>query len=201
MDKTPSPNSVRWAEIVSNITNPGLVLLVSLIIIASRYASSLGQLLVWTAFAALLLVVPGLLYATVIWRQERHIDVDISRREDRIVPLLLTTLGAVVMGYLVAGNSTSSSLELLSNILVVMLVCLTIITLVWKISLHAATLTALVTLIILFRGPVFAVFYLGIFPVGWARLVLKQHTPLQLVAGSLVGVVVTAVVGLLLNAR
>lgn len=190
----------RLAELISNLTNPALILVVSLAIIASRYTQSTQQLLVWTAIGTLILVVPGLLYATVSWRQEKQIDFDLSRREDRVVPLLLTTLGAVIIGYLVADRSGDTNLRLLGNILVMMLVSLTIITLVWKISLHAATLTALVTLIILFRGPYFGVLYLGIIPVAWARLVLKQHTAAQLVAGSLIGVATTAVVALLFRA-
>jgi membrane-associated phospholipid phosphatase len=70
---------------------------------------------------------------------------------------------------------------------------LTIITLIWKISLHAATMTAMVTILVLFSGSIFLWFYLFLIPIIWARLVLKQHTPAQLGAGIALGVSVTLV--------
>lgn len=194
---SPIINNRRLAEIISNLTNPALVLVVSLAIIASRYTTSTQQLLDWTAVGLLLLVVPGFLYATISWRQEKQIDLDLTRREDRVVPLLLTTLGAVIIGYIVSDRFGNHNLRLISNILVTMLVSLTIVTLVWKISLHAATMMALVTLIIIFRGSYFAVFYLGIIPVAWARLTLKQHTVAQVLAGSIIGIITTVLVALL----
>jgi len=181
----------RLAELVSFLTNPALVLTISLAIIISRYADSVQQFWRWTGVGVFLLLGPSFVYILYTWYKERKIDIDISQREDRIVPLMITTLGAVFGGYLVQTRLDSPTLLLLSYILVAMLVLLTIVTFVWKISLHSATLTATVSLLVFFRGPEFAWFYLLLIPIAWARLRLRQHTPAQLVAGSLTGVLVT----------
>lgn len=189
--------SAQWAETISVVTNPGLVMVVSLALITSFYAESTGQFWRWLGVSTALLVVPGLIYSAVTWQHEGKIDFDMTRREDRVVPLLLACLGAFIGSYFVSTRLDNPDLLLLSNTLVAMLVSLTIITTVWKISLHTSTLSALVTLLVIFRGPTFAWLYLAVLPVAWARLELKKHTQPQVVVGAIVGLIVTAVAALL----
>jgi len=179
------------AATISNIANPALLLLISLAVITAHYAVSTEQFVRWFSISTLLLMGPALFYTLWTWHKEKAIDLDITRREDRIVPLLLVSLGAVIGGYLVNSRLTDSNLLVFSNTLAAMLITLTIVTFVWKISLHAATLMALTTLLVLFRSPYFILLYPLIIPVGWARLTLKQHTLAQLLAGSIIGVLVT----------
>lgn len=191
MAESKKDRSEYLAEVISLFTNPALIVVISLAIITSHFASNAQEFWRWGGFAFLLLVLPSALYVFYTWKKERRIDLDITRREDRIVPLMLASLGALFAGYLIQTRQESASLLLLSNVLVAMLVLLTIVTFVWKISLHAATLMATVSLIIVFRGWEFAWLYLLIIPIAWARLRLNQHTPAQLLAGSLSGVAIT----------
>lgn len=187
-----SPTARRnTALIISQVANPILTVLLGLGIIAYRYAESNREALEWTTSGFGLIAGPGLIYTIVTWLKSRRLDVDISNREDRIIPLLLSTMGAVFASFLISSRSPSSSLILISYVVVAMLISLTFITFVWKISFHSATLTAAVTLLVLFRGPEFGWLYLLLIPVIWSRLVLKQHTPAQLVAGTLGGVTIT----------
>lgn len=186
-----SLDSKRLAELISTVSNPAIVFLVALAIITGHYAQSSSQYWRWLAIGTLLIIVPGLLYSSFTWYREKRIDIDITRRQDRFVPLLLASAGAVTGAYLINTRLNSSRLDLLADTLISTLVLLTIITFVWKISLHAATLTAVASLVIIFRGPEFLWLYLLFLPVAWARLVLKQHTIAQLSAGFIAGLVIT----------
>lgn len=184
---------VKLAELISFVTNPVILLVVVTSFVIYRYADNLTEFVQWLVAAIGLLVIPGMLYSIVIWAKERKLDIDITDREDRIVPLMLSTLGALIGGYLVSARLENSNLLFMSNVLVAYLICLTIITFIWKISLHAATMTAMVTILVLFSGPIFLWFYLFLLPIIWARLTLKQHTVAQLGAGILLGVSVTLI--------
>ncbi len=186
------------AELISTVTNPAIVFVVSLAFITYHYADTSNEFLTWTAIGTLLLVVaPGAAYALSTWRQEKRVDFDITKREDRVVPLMLASLGALFGSYLISSRLENENLLLVSNILVAMLVSLTIITFQWKISLHCATFAALATLLLLFGSPYFALLYGALLVIGWARLYLKHHTVAQVIGGSLIGAGVTAVITLL----
>lgn len=180
------------AEAVSFITNPALVIVAALGLIVFHYDNSSQQFWHRWLIASFLLTGPGLIFSAFVWAKEGKVDIDITNREDRLIPLLLSTLGAVIGSFLVFSHVKNSDMLLLSYILVAMLLSLTLITAVWKISLHAATITALATLLVLLGGPKFFVLYLLVIPVAWARLTLKQHTWPQLIGGTLMGVGVTA---------
>lgn len=182
------------AELISLIANPVLLLIVAATFISYRYADDSAEFFGWLAVALCLLVVPGLIYSAFIWVKERKIDIDISNREDRVVPLMLSTLGAMIAGYLLINHGVRNpELLLMNNVLVALLIALTIITTIWKVSLHTATTAALSTLLVLFGGTNFIWLFALLIPVAWSRLFLKQHTPAQLIAGTAVGVIITFV--------
>lgn len=191
MNLPSSENRVKEAKILSLVFNPVLLTVVGLAIITYRYADSSRQFLVWTLTGSALIIGPALLFALFYSLQQRRLDLDISRREDRIIPLMLASLGAFTGSYLVNTRVEIINLEVLSSVLVAVLISLTIVTFVWKISLHTAALTGIVTLLVVFRGPIFTLAYLTIIPVAWSRLTLKQHTPAQLTGGAIVGAGIT----------
>lgn len=110
---------------------------------------------------------------------------DMEKRKERIplFALVLTTTGlslAIIHFY---------GTQLLFNITLIFLILLAImaaITEFWKISLHAALVTAATIFINFLYGWRLSYLYLLIPLTGWARLKLKKHTPAQVVAGVLV---------------
>ena len=77
----------------------------------------------------------------------------------------------------------------------------TAITLVWKISFHTAVVAAAASVLTLLGGSWWALSWLAVPVVGWARIVLRAHTVAQVVAGLVVGAGVTTAVLLLAGVR
>ena len=75
---------------------------------------------------------------------------------------------------------------------------MTVITLYWKISIHAVGVIGPTMALSYAFWPWGLLFILVLPPIVWSRYVLKKHTPAQLVAGALVGFVITGTVFLLL---
>lgn len=185
------------AVVVSQLTSPVLIAGGSLAVVTFVFARESGDFIRFTLLGWLLLLGPGIFYAIYIWIKERRIDFDISDREDRIVPLLCSTFGAVIGSFLISSRLDDPRLLLISYVLVSMLILLTLITFFWKISLHAATSTAAIMLLILFQGFIYSWLLLIVPLIWWARLTLKQHTPAQLAAGTMTGLSVTVIAWLL----
>ncbi|QQG49843.1 MAG: phosphatase PAP2 family protein [Candidatus Berkelbacteria bacterium] len=177
---------------ISNASNPVLLVAVSLIYITNRYVDELQEVIGWSITGLTLIVIaPALIYLLVSRQYDKKIDMDITNRADRPLPLMLASLGALVGGVIVSNRLDSPNLLLMSQTLVAMLMVLTVISLVWKISIHASTMAALVTLLVIFRGRDLLPLYLLLIPLAWARLELKQHTIAQLIGGAMLGVAVT----------
>lgn len=183
----------KLAKTVSLLTNPALVVSVSVVLIVSRYADSMEKFWQGSLIGIGLLVVPGIIYSVYIWRKEGAVDLDLTERHDRIVPLMLSTLGAVIGSFIVQSKLENPTFTEMSFILVTMLAALTVVTTVWKISLHAATIAGLSSLLVVYQGNWFVLGYLVLLPVIWSRLQLKQHSPNQLIAGTILGAGLTLI--------
>ncbi|HDI74763.1 MAG TPA: hypothetical protein ENF55_02280 [Thermoprotei archaeon] len=126
---------------------------------------------------------PPLIYSKVLKRG----DIFVSKREDRI-PLFMPGL----LAYLVAAIFFKwknyiliAGLELVSFTSTLILF---IISFKWKISIHMASLTLPISYFTLVGYPQTLIFSLLVPLLAWARVKVKAHTPSQVLAGSIVGV-------------
>src|SRR3989344_799812 len=181
----------RLATFVSLATNPALIVSVGIVSAVSYYADTAEKIWQGSLIGIGLLVLPGLLYSVYVWHKEGAVDIDLTDSRDRILPLLLSSLGAIIGSYLVGSNLRSQTFAQISYILATLLVALTIVTTIWKISLHTATIAGVVSLLAIYRGEWFGLGYLILLPVAWSRLKLKQHTPNQLLGGMIFGTALT----------
>jgi membrane-associated phospholipid phosphatase len=62
-----------------------------------------------------------------------------------------------------------------------------LVTLVWKISIHVAVAAGAVVILALVFGPAWLLLVPLVAAVGWARVVLNDHSPAQSVAGATLG--------------
>ena len=169
----------RIAFTVSAVTSPYLVTALTAGVVVYLVHATVGELLLWvgiaTGFSAVLpfLLVLGLL------RLGRVTDMHVALREQRAVPLLATLLSATVGLCLLHRVGAAKQVLALGWAFLLNGALLTLITLRWKISVHAATFAACVIALGLVGSP-WAICALAFLPlVLWARLHRRRHTLMQ----------------------
>ncbi len=118
-------------------------------------------------------------------------DLGATSRESRWVPFVGAAasyfLGSIALLFVKAPPIVVSlMLCYLGNTLIMMMI-----TLRWKISVHASGITGPTTALVYSIGFAASAFSIVLIPVGWARIRLKAHTLPQFVAGALVTVITT----------
>jgi len=165
---------------------PILILIDYFVSLSSGVISPLWPIL----FFIILAVIP---VTTSFYMLHSHVikDWDISARKDR-TPYMLR--GVIVLFLLLVCTIVFKAPLLFTTTatLLCILECLyTLVTLYWKISMHAQLITLLCIYLTVFLGKTFAFSFLLIPIVFFARIDLKEHTLLQLIAGSLLTTIVS----------
>jgi membrane-associated phospholipid phosphatase len=193
----PIPLRVRprvWtdlARIFSTVCNPFLTSLALFVILAgasSRSAAEFWILLFNSiAFTSLL----PMLFVFYLYASDRIADLDMSNREERervfIAFVLFFALGTVDLWLIGAPPIMTASMAgyALSSLVVQW------ITRYWKISTHALGITAPLVALCTIYGSRPVPFLVLIPIVCWARVYLRAHTPLQVLAGVALAAVST----------
>ncbi|ACV24057.1 hypothetical protein Mefer_0218 [Methanocaldococcus fervens AG86] len=118
------------------------------------------------------------------WVKIKNEKWDIENKENRIAPLTFTL---IYLSILTLFWKNIFIIIFLANVLVVL-----IITKFWKISMHCYGLSGMAYLVYAFTGDVFlSILYLILTIItGYARIYLNKHTPLQVIAGTVLGFLV-----------
>ena len=181
------------AKIISFFLGPVFILLPIPFILVSKFSQSYYYALKWTVFSyAFILAVAIFVIIGVALKVFSNFDV--SKREQR--PLLFSFSAFATFCYLL-------SLYILDGPKVLFIACLAIILGLiiivvvnkWiKASIHMATATSVLLFIsIVYKGYFFLL--LSLVPLlAWARVKMKEHTPLETVIGSVLGIVITLIV-------
>jgi membrane-associated phospholipid phosphatase len=132
-------------------------------------------------------------------RQGRWDGHHVRNREGRLIPLLLCLVTTVLgLAILLIGRSPRDVIALDVAMLVTLLVC-TAITQLWKISLHSAVAGGALATLVLIYGPLSLVLVPLVVLIGWSRVVVRDHSAAQVIAGTLTGPVVGGVVFVLVR--
>jgi membrane-associated phospholipid phosphatase len=148
----------------------------------------------WGTIAALFTSV--LPYALILRgvRRGRLSDRNISLREQRIrfggVAIASILLGLAVLAVL---DAPAEMVALLASI-TVGVACGWVVTLWWKISVHAAIAAGAATVLTLVFGPALLAVWPLVSLIAWSRVQVGDHTPAQVLAGVALGIVVNATV-------
>jgi membrane-associated phospholipid phosphatase len=183
----------RAARVLTEVGAPVVVLVVMPLLVALHAAGDTGRGTGSGLLAALFFgVIP---FAYVLrgvqkgrWR-DHHVGGRAQRRPVFVFSLASMGAGAVLLAVIGAPR------ELGAFLLTVLgqAVLAGLITLVWKVSLHAWVSSIAGTALVVLYGWPALVLWPALAAVGWSRLELKDHTPLQVATGTLLGVVMTAV--------
>jgi membrane-associated phospholipid phosphatase len=186
------PRRLRVARLVGELLSPPPILVALAMIVAWDSSPTLGMAVVWGGIAAVFASV--LPYALILRgvRQGRLSDRNISLREQRIrfggVAITSILVGLAV---LVAFDAPAEMVALLVSI-AVGLACGWVITLWWKISVHAAIAAGAVTVLVLVSGTALLAAWPLVALIAWSRVEVGDHTPAQVLAGVALGIVVNA---------
>jgi membrane-associated phospholipid phosphatase len=118
-------------------------------------------------------------------------DIWASKRETRFVPFLGAISSYLIGTLVLVALSSPTIITALMMCYVGNTVIMMLVSLKWKISIHASGIAGPMTALVFALGVNAVPVLLLILPVGWARLTLKAHTPMQVVAGALVTILMT----------
>ncbi|MCQ2069625.1 MAG: hypothetical protein MJZ68_00640 [archaeon] len=121
-------------------------------------------------------------------------NMDIPDRKQRTVPAIAGIIFYIMGYFVVTAIDAPHVLTVLMAAYAVCTMFMTIISLYWKISFHAIGMVGPVMSLAMQYGPFLLLLLLCLFPIGWARYVLRKHTLAQLVAGVSLGFVLMIVV-------
>jgi membrane-associated phospholipid phosphatase len=191
LDPTPTVVPIKnrrvWrdlARILSTIFNPFLTALALFVILA--HASARGTLdFWWLLFLSTFFTSIGpMIYVFWLYATDRISDLDMSVRHEResvfSAFVVFYLLGTIVMWLMHAPTLMVASMAAytLSTLVV------QYITRYWKISTHALGITAPLVVLTLLYGQQTLPFLVLVPMVCWARVYLKAHTLLQVIAGA-----------------
>jgi membrane-associated phospholipid phosphatase len=149
--------------------------------------------LAWGAVAAFF---AGVLPTVFISRGVRRGDWDdryVGAKRPRLIVLGFIIASVAVGVALLAGFGAPGELTGYFGCMLGSVAVLAAITTVWKISIHCAVAAGSVTVLALLFGPALLPAYLLVALTAWSRVVLKDHTTAQVIAGSRLGVAAAAV--------
>jgi membrane-associated phospholipid phosphatase len=180
----------KSASVISLVFNPAVTAAFTFLILLYPLQSIQTFLLLMATCIAFGTMVP-LVMMYQLTKRGLISDFNVSERQQRTRPFV----GAAV-SYL-AGSGVLLLLNAPTIIIALMLcyacntLIMLLITLRWKISIHASGIAGPTTALVYSIGAWAAVFFILLIPVGWARVRLKAHTPWQVFAGALVTAIVT----------
>ena len=184
----------RFAELVSYIFHPLLIVIPTMVIAMVSLGSTLGQAIFWTVLSVVIVNLPMALLLFWGVRSGKYSDASVSIREQRTsIYAVGGTCLVILLAVLVIGKAPV--------VIVACLISAVIATALgyWinrytKLSLHSAAMAGC-TAVLLWTAPLIGVIMAAFAPlVGWARIRLKHHTPVQILIGWMVSMVCVFVV-------
>ena len=190
----PIPRRLRVARLVGELLSPPPILVAVALAVAWVSSPTRAMAVVWGTIAALFASV--LPYALILRgvRRGRLSDRNISLRKQRIrfggVAIASILFGLAVLAAL---DAPAEMVALLASI-AVGVACGWVVTLWWKISVHAAIAAGAATVLTLVFGPALLAVWPLVALIAWSRVQVGDHTPAQVLAGVALGIVVNATV-------
>lgn len=189
---------VRCARAISNILSPAAISVPVIVLVAFYQASNITRALLYAGITLLFLSIGPFGYILLNVRLGKLSDVDVSKRSERIRPFIFGLLSICLGWFVLVLTHGPSALMSVLMVTAISGLVMMLITLWWKISLHASTLAGAVTMLTIFYGAIMLPLFGLLVLVCWSRVVLRRHTLAQVIAGSLLGIVLTT---LLLKTR
>ncbi len=189
---------VKFARVFSNVVSPPVMFAVLGIVFAFHGQSPFfqdGRLFWinfgWAAVYGFLASLGPILVVLYLLKTGRISELHMSNTSERHIPYATAVIFAAIAFGLISWFDGPELLRCLALFNIVELIALALINIYWLISIHTTGIMATFVLIGLVFG--WNVSLIAVLPfvaaVTWVRLYLKRHTPAQVTAGMVLGVV------------
>ncbi len=185
---------LRFAGQVSNILAPATISLPFILLVAFYQAPNKLSALIYACITLFFLSVGPLLFIIVGVRMGKLSDIDVSRRSQRVGPFIFGIISAALGCLVLTLLNAPRNLQTVMIMTVFSGTIMMIITLWWKISMHASSLGGVATMLTVLYGSIMLPLFVLLVMVSWSRVALRRHTVPQVIAGSLAGIVLTLVI-------
>ncbi len=187
------------AERISAVTSPYLTVPAFILLAGYAFVTDLPELLLYWGITVGFTVGIPLSYAHYLASQGRVDSVHIFDQRARLGPLALTaasSLAGLSLLYIIGAPDGILRLAVLLPLLAVVTLGATALL---KISGHVSSWATGSTVVIVLHGVYALPLLLGAVPIGWSRLALGRHRPVEVVVGLLYGIGTAALLTLLLG--
>jgi membrane-associated phospholipid phosphatase len=184
----------RIAELVSYIFHPLIVVIPTLVIAMVSLGSTVWEAIFWTVLSIAIVNLPMALLLFWGVRSGKYSDASVSIREQRTSIFAVGGICLVILlVVLIIGKAPVVIIACLVSA-VIATVLGYVINRYTKLSLHSAAMAGC-TAVLLWTAPLIGVVMAIFAPlVGWARIRLKHHTPVQILIGWMVSMICVFVV-------
>jgi membrane-associated phospholipid phosphatase len=189
---------ISWARLISDLLSPPVIWGLMAFPIAFHTTESQERAVIWAlTYSVMVCILPALYIGFMVWRG--HItDIHMRVREQRVRPFIVSLICTAIAWTMLRWMGAPSLLPLFTLFSLIQIAVMLLITLIWKISMHSMSISGAVVLAGALYGPGTALLLAPLIGVvGAARIKLQRHTPAEVIAGGLLGAVLTAVMFLI----
>ncbi|MFY9654789.1 MAG: phosphatase PAP2 family protein [Trebonia sp.] len=179
------------AERVTYLLEPKNWIIATVIVVGWHADGTAG--LGWGLLAAFFAGVVPTLFITRGIRHGQWDDRNVGAKRPRLIVLTFITASLAAGLVLLVALGAPPELSGYFGCMLVSVAVLAAITTVWKISIHCAVACGSVTILGLMYGPRVIPCYALVALTAWSRVVLKDHTTAQVIAGCVLGAAAAAV--------
>ncbi len=177
----------QWGKVLSHLTNPLVLGPPAMAVIACKEGDVERLGAIPFLLALLVMSIIPLLYVVIMVRLGLFVDFFVTDRSQRVyfIPVIIVCfmLGGLMLRWF--GASALIWISFLSAAVTMILVF--IINQWWKISLHTTGVTTICIIYLYSLGALGTLFIIMLPITIWARLVLREHTFMQLLGGMVLG--------------
>jgi membrane-associated phospholipid phosphatase len=182
------------ARFISNILAPTTISIPMILLVAFYHASSVGSALAYGGLTLFFLSIGPFLYILIGVRLGKLSDVDVSKRKERLGPFIFALLSICLGLIILLMISAPAALVTVLMMTAISGGIMMIITQWWKISIHASSLAGAATVLTALYGIIMLPCFFLLVLVCWSRVVLRRHTVAQVIAGSLLSIVLATLI-------
>lgn len=185
----------RLAERISLVFSAPTITAIAVLSFAFLSPLQFGPLLNWLSGLVIGIFLIGLLpiIPIILEVKKGNIDINVSERTMRPKFLIQAIVLSFISG-LIFFSLQAVDLMVLSFAYSAVTLSILIVSLYWKISIHAAGIAGPLTAIAYILGWPFILLFIILLPVGWARVELDAHNVKQFLAGTGLAVLITLMV-------